>query len=321
MNQQSLPADLEERFRRAVEECGLAELWLRLRALARPCYTVGLNPDADRGRSGTSRLGGLPDLPPGVVWPRREGGLLTFIGQVNLAEVPRLGVPLPLPTGGMLYFFLGIDEPASKIDHEVLFWDGPADQLSRSAEPDESDFLNDECTIFTPAGVRFHPAVSLPEFYRDPSLDEFTDRLEELRQRLENPLDFWERSQLLGYPLVVSGDPLTEAYVAVHGHANIIYHLHRTVEDAEHDLAAAEEAGDPEQIAWNRQRRESLAWFHGSREHHDREIGHWQLLLEVGSHDECGMLWWDAGRLQFLIDSRDLEACNFSRTYACIQTS
>ena len=48
---------------------------------------------------------------------------------------------------------------------------------------------------------------------------------------------------------------------------------------------------------------------------------HWQLLLEVGSHDRCGMCWWDAGRLQFLIDSRHLAAGDFSRTYACVQTS
>jgi uncharacterized protein YwqG len=33
------------------------------------------------------------------------------------------------------------------------------------------------------------------------------------------------------------------------------------------------------------------------------------------------MSWWDAGRLQFLIDSRDLAARDFSRTYACVQTS
>jgi hypothetical protein len=33
------------------------------------------------------------------------------------------------------------------------------------------------------------------------------------------------------------------------------------------------------------------------------------------------MAWWDAGRLLFLIDTRDLEARDFSRTYACVQTS
>jgi hypothetical protein len=236
----------------------------------------------------------------------------------------------------MLYFFLGIDEPASNIAHEVYFWDGPPDQLARPDEPDESAFLNEDCTVFRPSGVRFVPAVSLPEpreFFDHPvpgpgevpavglTPDDFSDRLEELRDRLEAPSAPSRRSQLLGYPLVVSGDPLAEAYVAVHGHANIIYDLHRTPDDAGRDLATAEAEGNGERVAWHRRRQESLAWFHVGLAHHRREIGHWQLLLEVASHRECRMCWWDAGRLQFLIDTRDLAAGDFSWTYACVQTS
>ena len=319
MDRHPLPPALEDRLRRDAEGCGLAELWPRLRALARPSYAVELVEDADLDRLGTSRLGGLPDLPAGMAWPERDGQLLTFVGQVNLAEVPRL--PVPVPEKGVLYFFLGIDEPASDIAHEVLFWDGPGGPLSRSSEPDESAFLNKDCTVFRPAGLRFVPAVSLPSSFRDPSLDGFSDRLEELRRRLGNPSSPRKPSQLLGHPLVIAGNPLAEAYVATHGHANIIYRMHRTVGDAERDLSAAEAEGDAKRVAWLRRQRDSLAWFHGSREHHRREIAHWELLLEVASHRQCGMCWWDAGRLQFLVNSRDLAAGDFSRTYACIQTS
>ena len=319
MDQHPLPPALEDRFRRDAEGCGLADLWPRLRALALPCYAAEVVPDADLDRLGTSRLGGLPDLPFGQAWPEREGQLLTFIGQVNLAEVPRLTVPLA--ERGMLYFFLGVDEPASNIAHEVLFWDGPDGQLSRQEEPDESDFLNEDCTVFRPAGVRFVAAVSLPSFFRDRSLDEFSDRLEALRERLESPSSPQKTSQLLGHPLAISGDPLAEAYVAINGHADIIYRMHRRVEDAERDLVAAEAEGDAGRVEWLRRQKESLAWFHGSREQHRQEIDRWQLLLEVASHRQCGMCWWDAGRLQFLFDSRDLAARDFSRTYACIQTS
>jgi hypothetical protein len=319
MDEHPLSTALEDQFRRDVDQCGLAELWPRLRALAGPSYIVELVPDADLDRLGTSRLGGLPDLPVGLAWPEREGQLLTFIGQVNLAEVPL--PPVPLPERGMLSFFLGIDEPASNIVHEVRFWDKSAGRLSRPSPPDESRFLNEDCTTFQAVGVRFLPAVSLPSFFRDASLDEFSDRLEELRQKLGSPSSPGKASQLLGHPLAIAGDPLAEGYVAVHGHANIIYDLHRTPEEADRDLAAAEAEADAERIAWLRRRKESLDWFHRAREHHQREIANWQLLLEVASHRPCGMCWWDAGRLQFLIDSRDLEARDFSRTYACIQTS
>jgi uncharacterized protein YwqG len=319
MDQHPLPPDLEERFRYEVEACGLTKIWPRLRAVARPSYVVELMPDADLERLGTSRLGGLPDLPAARPWPEHEGQLLTFIGQIDLAEVPRL--PVPLPERGLLSFFLGIDEPASNIGHEVLYHDGTGGELSRSPEPDEDAFLNEDSPFFRPIGVRFLPAVSVPSFFRDSSLDEFADQLEELRQRLGSPSSPRKSSQLLGHPLAISGDPLAEAYVAVQGHADIIYALHRTPEDVERDLAAAREKGDADRVEWLQQQKESLAWFHGARQYHQEEIGHWQLLLEVASHRECGMLWWDAGRLQFHIDSRDPEARDFSRTYACIQTS
>ena len=152
MDQHPLPKNLEDRLQHDAEECGLAERWPRLRALARPCHAVELGPDADLDRLGASRLGGLPDLPAGMAWPERDGGLLTFIGQINLGEVPRL--PTPLPENGILYFFLGVDEPASNIAHEVRFWNGPADQLRRPEAPDESAFLNEDCTVFRPAGVQ-----------------------------------------------------------------------------------------------------------------------------------------------------------------------
>jgi uncharacterized protein YwqG len=319
MDQHPLPPALEERFRHEVEACGLAEIWPRLRAVARPCWTIDLVPDADLERLGTSRFGGLPDLPAGRPWPEREGQLLTFIGQIDLAEVSRL--PVPLPERGLLSFFLGIDEPASNIGHEVLYHDGRGGELSRSPEPDESAFLNEECTAFRPTGVRFLPAVSLPSFFRELPSDEFADRLEELRQRLGSPSAPGKSSQMLGHPLTISGDPLAEAYVAVQGHADILYALHRTPEDLERDLAAATAKGDDGRVEWLQRQKESLTWFHGAREYHQEQIGHWQLLLEVASHRECGMVWWDAGRLQFHIDSRDLEARDFSRTYACIRTS
>ena len=38
---------------------------------------------------GASRIGGLPDLPPGVAWPEGKGKAFSFLAQVNLLEVSR----------------------------------------------------------------------------------------------------------------------------------------------------------------------------------------------------------------------------------------
>ncbi len=53
--------------------------------------------------TGGSKLGGLPDLPASMNWPSHPSGkALTFIGQLDLSEVPlRHG----LPGDGVLYFF------------------------------------------------------------------------------------------------------------------------------------------------------------------------------------------------------------------------
>jgi hypothetical protein len=88
---------------------------------------------ASRGARGRTRLGGVPLVGEGFSWPRRArtrerhgdkiraGRPLTFVAQVNLAEVPpdgpSGGVP-DLPRRGMLLFFC---------DEESLPYGGPED--------------------------------------------------------------------------------------------------------------------------------------------------------------------------------------------------
>src|SRR5262249_57595840 len=161
------------------------------------------------------------------------------------------GSRVPLPGRGVLYFSLGTDEPASNIGHRVLYWDGSGGELTRPRRPAESRFLNDECTVFDAAAVRFVPAVSLPSFFHDPSLDdEFADRLSELEQRLEHPSGAGKTSRLLGHPLALSGDPLAQAYVAVQGHPDILYDLHREPADIERELAEGADGTDRQVAAY-----------------------------------------------------------------------
>jgi hypothetical protein len=53
----------------------------------------------------TSRLGGMPDLPATTRWPSNDGEPLSFIAQVNLAEVAAYDVEGVLPKDGLLSFF------------------------------------------------------------------------------------------------------------------------------------------------------------------------------------------------------------------------
>jgi hypothetical protein len=106
---------------------------------------------------GGCRIGGAPDLPQGTEWPRLSRGErrlaeqgapcgepLSFLIQVNLAEVVFADREQLLPKSGMLYFFFHLDEEGDEDVTAVLCAQGtelrratvprdlPADQFYRS---------------------------------------------------------------------------------------------------------------------------------------------------------------------------------------------
>lgn len=59
------------------------------KALTYPIEEIGLEPgEVAEVPLGSSRVGGLPDLPKGAEWPTGPGGMpYAFIAQINLAEL------------------------------------------------------------------------------------------------------------------------------------------------------------------------------------------------------------------------------------------
>jgi uncharacterized protein YwqG len=98
------------------------------------------------GRIGACRIGGVPDLPPGVEWPRlspdarsddelygSQGTPLSFLLQINLAEVAFADLENLLPKSGMLYFFFYFEEDILEYHGPVLFTQRT--DLQRAAVP------------------------------------------------------------------------------------------------------------------------------------------------------------------------------------------
>jgi hypothetical protein len=100
----------------------------------------------DRLPIGASRFGGLPDLPPGIEWPRVEGKLLPFLAQVNLADLPASKESV-LPSDGWLYVFGRFDNDHEDQPVAVLHHRGPATQLVRAARPAKSEVWPDWMNI------------------------------------------------------------------------------------------------------------------------------------------------------------------------------
>jgi Domain of unknown function (DUF1963) len=88
------------------------------------CHEVGLAHREDDVRSyaresvrltrgdatSRSRIGGVPDLPPGFVWPSWNGRELDFVAQVDLEAVAAVDPETILPRRGVLSFFSGVGE-------------------------------------------------------------------------------------------------------------------------------------------------------------------------------------------------------------------
>lgn len=110
------------------------------------------NACACAGGATRSRLGGLPDLPPGVAWPEGENNPMQFVAQIDLAEARAFELEPAFPREGLLSFFYSSVEP-----------DGPYFPDAR-----EEIFL----VRFSAAGealVRCDAPADLPEAVRAPA--------------------------------------------------------------------------------------------------------------------------------------------------------
>jgi len=76
-----------------------------LAAMARPAIHALATPTEGDIPLGTSRIGGLPDMPKSLVWPMWHDLPHMFVGQINLAELPDIAERHLLPRAGHLYFF------------------------------------------------------------------------------------------------------------------------------------------------------------------------------------------------------------------------
>jgi uncharacterized protein YwqG len=90
---------------------------------AEPFVKIIVEDEEDYFTTGNSRIAGYPDLPPGFEWPCEDDEHYSFTAQFNLRELPADTLDL-FPKHGMLYFFLGLDEPASDVDHRIFYYDG-----------------------------------------------------------------------------------------------------------------------------------------------------------------------------------------------------
>lgn len=247
---------------------------------------------------GTSKIGGLCDLPAGFAWPAWRGESLTAIAQFNLAEVAVSAGETVMPASGMLYFFYEMrlekwmaypDEPEG---WRVLYYAGDMSTLSRRGPPAPTiamDGMNPPG--LRPHSVTFTPAMTIPP---PDSLDVEQlglDAAETQRyEAVEREVNAYGH-QLLGHPHEVQFDMQRERAVVAHG---LTWPAFSRM--PQQDQAAILTEAQP-----------------------------WRLLYQVeditaeGPYGDRGSTWGDAGQLYYWIHADALRARDFSGVAAVMQ--
>lgn len=190
-----LDPSVPKEFKSAMESPGIDAMEYLLRAHASGGET----------RLGASRLGGKPDLPPGVDWPKHKGKHLPFIAQIALAALPHWPGN-PLPRSGWLWAFAGGDFP---LTCAMIYWDGDAAALRQWPVPRASEMLlSDHIGEPKYGEVPLGPpevVINLPHYYSEwwnaHVEEQFADDLLELSRTIERPLNNQDGADahMLGY--------------------------------------------------------------------------------------------------------------------------
>jgi uncharacterized protein YwqG len=282
----------KRRLREEIEKAGLARVANDLDKLMMVSIRVKTAKIAAGDRKpGSSKLGGMPDLPEGTAWPQCNGVPMALLAQLRMEDVAPYDLDGRLPKAGMLYFFYeamgqawGFD-PKHQGNWAVIYHDGDPDKLRPAVPPTG---LPKE-SRFPACSLTFHIEITLPSWESrgverlklpEKERDAFIDLVDAIRG------EGHATHRLLGHPDTIQGDMTLECQLASHG----IY------------VGNSEGYADP--------RRATL----------EPGADEWQLLLQVDSDEHnLGAMWGDCGRVYFWIRQDDLKRRDFGKIWLILQ--
>jgi uncharacterized protein YwqG len=240
--------------------------------------------------SGTSRLGGAPDLAPGTKWPTWKGLPHSFIAQIRLSDVRASDVDGLLPAAGMLWFFYDArqdtygDDPADRGGWRVIY----------AADEDPGTLQHAPAPPGLPLASRFHTA----------SLDFESEMTFSLNPEVDIPNFDWTDAEQQAYETLLSTLSPPEDRASPHHHllgnaASIQDDMRLQCQLIAHGITGMD---DP--------RADELA----------RGALDWLMLLQVDTDEQIGMRWASTGMLYYWIKRPDLQAQRFEDTWLVLQS-
>ncbi|QWU44779.1 YwqG family protein [Bacillus sp. NP247] len=183
-----------------IDKYGLTHLKEELINTIFPCVKV-VPEQQEMVAIGSSKMGGVPDLPDSFEYPTYKENPLRFIAQFNLSDLQNVGMDHNLPKTGMLYFFNienYFEEDVNPNEAgRVLYYDIPVEQLRRA---DEIQAKYNQCAI------TFELTYKLPELFIEDEAD--SDRFLQLLEELIP--DNYDNHQMFGEPFSVQEEVLYE---------------------------------------------------------------------------------------------------------------
>lgn len=271
-----------EELKLEMRERGLGGLFEALSPYAKNAIYMEL----EEASEGFSKMGGAPKLPAGMEWPRKPDGTpLTFIAQIDFAQVHPYDLDGRLPEGGKLWFFYDCSDdgmpwgfdPKDADGFRVIFAENAA--LVSAEAPDDLEVTFDE------AGISFESRVDLLSTDSD-----ICDDLDLPDEEMDDYFDWLEEreggcNKLLGHSDNIQGGMELECEYVTHG----LY------------------CGDPSGY----QKAKALGLH--------KNAARWTLLMQVESNEDIGMMWGDLGRLYLWITEEDLQARRFDKCWLILQ--
>ena len=156
---------------------------------------------------GSSKFGGMPDLPTNLSFPKYENGYLSFLAQINLSEAKSYDKENLLPETGILYFFYDIVNQPWGMDKEdkesfqVYYFDGELRELSRTPYPE----ITEDYFPLPTYKITFTDILTFPEDLNGLDLTE---------EELDNYFEFREirqpRHYMFGEPFNIQNNVFEE---------------------------------------------------------------------------------------------------------------
>ncbi|MGH7225425.1 MAG: DUF1963 domain-containing protein, partial [Gemmataceae bacterium] len=189
--------------------------------LARPALRMKQGPEGRRKITvAASKIGGLPDLPPGYSWPPGgdcratynddTGGtdrLAGFLAQINFSEIAHTQAARELPAEGVLSFFCFQDienDNPDAIGAKAIFFPDPS-RLVRTRPPKK---LTEGNEVISVRRLTFEETLDLPEKYDGPWSEELQPDPDADYRGVFDPFHKLNFENLLGYGRATSGgDP------------------------------------------------------------------------------------------------------------------